>query len=335
MGQPQNQCLSDFRLDRWLAHELSASDSAAVEAHLRACHSCHERAEHLITFRDRFMAAPPPIPWSGPAAMPKLRVIEGGRSGTDATQPEQLSAQSPAETAPPIVPIPSSPPERRHAAHAYPRRRKSRPKPRNWPRGSAIMLTTAAAALLVLSASELRRTATQPTQLAKRTASDGPSVAGPAAPDLVHRGDNRTKGTHGGNQRMSAYLVHGGVVTVARNGAPAYPGDQLQLTYTTDTDGYLAIFSLDGAGVASVYYDDGAASARSAAITAGADVPLPHSIILDDALGTETLYALFCPEPVATVPLRERLQQTGTLPQPDGDGCHIETATLDKRPGKP
>lgn len=46
-------CLSDLRIDRWLARDLPAPDHAAARAHLAGCPTCAARAAHLEATRDR------------------------------------------------------------------------------------------------------------------------------------------------------------------------------------------------------------------------------------------------------------------------------------------
>ena len=78
----------------------------------------------------------------------------------------------------------------------------------------------------------------------------------------------------------------------------------------TNAPEHLAILSLDGAGVASVYFPGGA---ESAAIGRGRNQPLESSVALDSTLGRERLWAVFCKTPFRVEPLHERLEREGQL----------------------
>jgi hypothetical protein len=104
------------------------------------------------------------------------------------------------------------------------------------------------------------------------------------------------------------------------------PGDTLQFTYVSERARHLAVLSLDGADRASVYFPDGA---RAAPIAAGRDVPLPRSTVLDEVLGPERLYGLFCEQPIALEPVRAQLERRRALPPLDG--CRVVQLAIEKR----
>src|SRR6185295_16197032 len=99
------------------------------------------------------------------------------------------------------------------------------------------------------------------------------------------------------------------------------PGDQLQLAYTAQEPGYLAMVSLDGAGVASVYFPEAQPDAWPAA--PGFRVSLPRSTILDNVIGKENLLIVYCPQPFAVEPVRRAMlaDAAAIVPQP---GCTVE-----------
>lgn len=66
-------CLSDLRLDRWLARELSPREQQELEAHLARCVSCRERRVELEEEQRRFGQSAP-----GLAAASRLRVVAPG-----------------------------------------------------------------------------------------------------------------------------------------------------------------------------------------------------------------------------------------------------------------
>ncbi len=70
-----------------------------------------------------------------------------------------------------------------------------------------------------------------------------------------------------------------------------HPGDSIRFVVSPVGYSYLLLLSLDGTQKVSVYHPyDGAESAE---IAAEASLELPNSIILDDALGVEYLFAVF------------------------------------------
>jgi hypothetical protein len=104
-------------------------------------------------------------------------------------------------------------------------------------------------------------------------------------------------------------------VRAGGDGQVVHPGDQLRFTVTTAAAQHLAILSLDHAGVASVYYPQGATSAP---VEASRQQPLDSSVELDETLGAERIWAIFCPEAFALEPLRAELehsQRRPTLPR--------------------
>jgi len=150
-----------------------------------------------------------------------------------------------------------------------------------------------------------------------------PRAGDPDRPGQRVAGPTRAKG----GLRLSVYLKQGDQVVMGRSGDAVHPGDAIRFAYTDVTDGYLAILSRDGAGQVSVYYPEGERAAPAA--RADQEVILPGSIILDEVLGPETLYAVHCAAPVEVVLIAERVQR--------GDlaslvGCSIDRLILDKRP---
>ena len=109
-------------------------------------------------------------------------------------------------------------------------------------------------------------------------------------------------------------------------GDVVHPGDQLQLTYSSEERGFIAVLSRAGAGAASVYFPAGARAAWPA--PPGRDQRLPASTVLDRALGRETIYALHCAEPIAIEPVRRRLAAGAAAFPPS---CTVEEIPLDKR----
>ena len=74
-------------------------------------------------------------------------------------------------------------------------------------------------------------------------------------------------------------------------GQPLRAGDRVQFQVSATTAGHLAILSVDGANEVAVFYPAGG---RTAAVSAGKDVPLGNAVELDEAEGKETVVALLC-----------------------------------------
>ena len=118
------------------------------------------------------------------------------------------------------------------------------------------------------------------------------------------------------------------IVNSSRAGGPdevVRPGDTLTFTATTDVRRHVAILSRDGGGAANIYFPTGGVAE---AVEPGRDVVLPLATRLDEMLGTERLYGLFCDGPVALEPLRRALAETGELPVPAG--CIVDATTIEK-----
>jgi hypothetical protein len=115
----------------------------------------------------------------------------------------------------------------------------------------------------------------------------------------------RTKGS----AMAGFYVAHGGDVRLGGIDDTVTPGDRLQLFTTTSSPAWFALTSVDERGHSSVYIEP-------RVIEPGRERLLPLSLELDDALGRETLTAMFCPQRF----------------EPDGDlrECTVEHFTLTK-----
>jgi hypothetical protein len=131
----------------------------------------------------------------------------------------------------------------------------------------------------------------------------------------------RTKG----GPRLGYYVKHGGDTRPGNAGETVRAGDTLIFTATAATPLFVAVLSREGPGKASVYFPSGA---RAEPVAAGREVVLPVATVLDEAVGTERIYGLFCGSPEPIEPLRSGLAATGALAVPQG--CHVDTLTLSK-----
>ena len=130
-------------------------------------------------------------------------------------------------------------------------------------------------------------------------------------------------------------------VVVSRAGAEAVPlaqdsavkeGDRLRFAYESPEAGHLLVLELDGRGGATVFHPfEGTASAP---LAAGQRDFLPGSVELDDAPGTEWLFAVFSPRPLQAAPLLARLREQAGRADPTltCDGCRVSSLRLRKAP---
>lgn len=100
----------------------------------------------------------------------------------------------------------------------------------------------------------------------------------------------------------------------------------MRFTVRVDAPRWVTIVSVDGAGLVSTYYPVGAEPVR---VAGGEEVALPASTVLDDVLGLETVYAVFCGAPRDAETIRARLAARPDQ-APSLDGCEVDAVTLRK-----
>jgi hypothetical protein len=341
MSAGTNACVSSLRFDRWLAGDLDDDAARALEAHVAGCTDCAWRKRAIEGFRAGFEATRPALvrPVAHTAAPrinagPRLTVIAGGADGGARSEPAAagLTRSEPAATgltraaapAPAALPGPA---QRRAARH----------------RGRVLLAASsaalAAAALLVIArpapgvgsgvgpdARSDVGSGTGPGARSDVGSGTGPGV-GSGAASGVGPGTSAGSGVRRkGAASVAVFIQHQGVMRPGHSGDVVHPGDALQLAYSTAEPVHLAVLGRDQAGITSIYF---AAGERAAAMAPGEQVPLPGSIILDDTLGTEALYALLCEDAVAVEPARQALERDGSVPAMPG--CAIEELRFEKR----
>lgn len=136
-------------------------------------------------------------------------------------------------------------------------------------------------------------------------------------------GDARLKGS---SPALGMYVQHGDVVRRAGPGERVAPGDAVRFAVTLREPAYVAVLTLDPAGKASVYYPAGALAEP---VNPGADVALPLATRLDQTVGEEHVFGLFCDRPVELEPVRARLGAlaSGFVPP----GCQVARWSFEKR----
>jgi Putative zinc-finger len=150
------------------------------------------------------------------------------------------------------------------------------------------------------------------------------ALAAGAVVALRPEGGLRTKGSA---VSVGMHVQHGGEVRRAGPGEVLAPGDTVRFTYSASEPGYLAILSVDGAGVASVYYPEGP---ETVPVEAAHDAALPLGTRLDGVLGEERVVGLFCAQPRNLEPVRQALQAAAPG-LPDVPGCRLATFGFTKR----
>jgi hypothetical protein len=129
-----------------------------------------------------------------------------------------------------------------------------------------------------------------------------------------------------GAGHLELFVEHGGAIRAAGPGEVVAPGDRLQFAYSTTELQFLAIIGIDATGSAEVYYPSNDAAA---AISIGEHVTLDRSIVLDDSVGTETIYGLFCARPTALAAVLDELRARGGRAL-EVSGCTVETLRIGK-----
>jgi hypothetical protein len=124
-------------------------------------------------------------------------------------------------------------------------------------------------------------------------------------PSAVH---TRIKGA----AQVGFYVKHGAQVTRGRPDQVVHPGDVLRFTYSSPLPTHFALLGRDDRR-ASLFYPRGD---ETIALAQGTDVALDFGVEIDGEPGQERIFALFCAEPVALLPLLAALEQTSTLPPP-------------------
>jgi hypothetical protein len=129
-----------------------------------------------------------------------------------------------------------------------------------------------------------------------------------------------------GSGKLSFYVKRGESVTRGGPGEVLHPGDAVEFAYTAPRSGFLVVLSVDGSGRASAYFPTGE---RAVPVSAGEQV-MPGSTLLDDVLGPETFYGVFCDAAIEIEPLRARLEREPRV-LPSAPGCQVDSLAVEKR----
>ncbi len=129
-----------------------------------------------------------------------------------------------------------------------------------------------------------------------------------------------------GGPHIGFFIKRGNTINQGRSGAIVHPGDRLRFTYSSDTPRYLALFNLD-AKRASVYFPSGPHAER---VAAGRDIALDFSVELDEYIGSERVFAVFCDTPFPIEPVRRALANNREMTK--RSDCTVDTIQLTKEP---
>jgi hypothetical protein len=133
-----------------------------------------------------------------------------------------------------------------------------------------------------------------------------------------------------GSARIDFFVKSGGAVRPGAPGESVRAGDALRFVVPRAESRYLAIVGRDSRGVSSVYFPAGPRGERvpRSAEPIGSGLALPSSVLLDDAPGSERLYAVFCDDPPVVADLLRELDRSGQLLV--GDGCELAETHVTK-----
>lgn len=282
------ECGSDFKLDALVGGELSGSDAARLQDHIGACSRCASRHKSIRGHATAFAARPfAPLRAPEESSTTSVRVTRrhGARSLARVGFPLAAAALLiwliRGDDAAPLEPSVSGPP----MTPAQPNEVRQAARP------------AATAQVVPSEADEVDTTARQPTP----ASSDLTTTRTPTTNGIVTTG-TRTKG----GASLEYFVERDGRARRGVSGDVLHPGDRIRFSYTSDRKQSLVILSIDGAGAVSRYHpvtDD------VAAVENGKNVLLDASVVLDDVVGEEHVFGLFCSEHVDLEDLQGRLER--------------------------
>lgn len=141
----------------------------------------------------------------------------------------------------------------------------------------------------------------------------------------------RTKGS----TSLALYVSDSTGKPSVRDDSVFFPGERIQFSYSCGKERYLILASIDEKGNVSVFYPT--SGDHSMLLEPGSDLPLPHSIRLDDYIGVERYFALFSREPrnVQSVveSMREMMNTAAPLPSASLDipGTIVQSVVITKK----
>lgn len=139
-------------------------------------------------------------------------------------------------------------------------------------------------------------------------------------PVATLEGGTRTKGEPLPSLRL--LVRRAGDVFVLRPGEPLHPGDALRFELAASAAGHVAIVARDAVGAVGVYHG-------WAPVDAGEGQLLPGAVELDESLGRERIYAVWCARRVSLDGLMEAVRRAPEQPELPA-GCVVAPHVVDK-----
>jgi hypothetical protein len=130
---------------------------------------------------------------------------------------------------------------------------------------------------------------------------------------VLHRPDDGTR-TKGG-PRLGLVVVRGDAMRLGGPGERVHPGDTLSYVVATDEPAHVAVLGRDARGL-HVYVP-------GERVPAGRDIQLSVATVLDDTLGAEQLFGVFCSAAVSEAALRD-------APVRAPAGCVVDRIAIEK-----
>jgi len=119
-------------------------------------------------------------------------------------------------------------------------------------------------------------------------------------------------------------VVHSGSNERGMRGQDVHPGDEVRFDYSVQTPAYLAIYGLDAHGSVRVFYPE---TELAAPVAAGTHVALMSTVAVDNVLGQQWVFALFCNAAFPVVEPQRTLEiQRALAPSP---GCDMSLTDWD------
>lgn len=112
---------------------------------------------------------------------------------------------------------------------------------------------------------------------------------------------------------ISYLVVEQGRLVVAEPGRVVHPKERIQFRISAPRGGFVHVVGVDQAGKVSVYYPR--PDEASEPYPGGSGRPVPGSVILDDTLGRERVFALLCDKPLDRDRLAQRVRAAAADPR--------------------
>jgi len=128
-----------------------------------------------------------------------------------------------------------------------------------------------------------------------------------------------------GGPYIGFFVQHGKTFQRGTPDYTVYPNDHIRFVYTSPRSAYLAIYGLDAQGTASLYFPG---SDLAELVPAGSEVAVNSALELDDVLGPEKVFAIFCEAAFRTIEPKRILATKGMLdPSPN---CRVYSFTWNR-----